>query len=154
MVRRRVRSISAIMVGVLVGALAGGCGDATGPGGLAGAYRLERYEGREIPAVVTQTNFGSVSIVGERILLGDDGNSVVFTTIREVNEVTPQGNTLSYTRAFDYVVRDGRIEITYECPPLADCLAGPHTVGELVGGGLALGAPASSKPASIYSRVR
>src|SRR5215207_2082304 len=53
MVRRRVRSISAIMVGVLVGALAGGCGDATGPGGLAGAYRLERYEGREIPAVVT-----------------------------------------------------------------------------------------------------
>jgi hypothetical protein len=47
MIRRMGRSV---MVGIVIGVAANGCRDATGPDGVAGNYRLERYEGMPLPA--------------------------------------------------------------------------------------------------------
>jgi len=69
------------------------------------------------------------------------------------DDAHPQGSDFSYAQALSYVVRGSRIEITFICPPNADCIAGPHLVGEQIDSGLALGPPASSRPASTYKRI-
>ena len=129
------------------------CSDSLGPEDFAGTYQLERYEGRTLPAVVTQSTFGTLFMVSQRIVLGDNGRGVIMTTSRTEDPVTPQGADISYSRQVGYVVRGSRVELTIICPPEADCIAGPHYIGERVSSGLALGSPASSKPASIYKRV-
>src|SRR5687767_1941519 len=145
-------SIRSIVLAASVALATTGCGDATSPDDFAGSYRLERYEGLQLPALVSKTSFGTVSIIDEQLFLSDNGEGVALTTFREVNQVMPQGKLHDFTRRLDYVLRGSRIEITYECPPNANCIAGPHAVGELVNGGLSLAAPTSSKPASIYTR--
>jgi hypothetical protein len=130
-----------------------GCSDASGPGDLAGRYRLERYEGSPLPAVMFQSSAGTSFIVSEQIVLDEDGDGLRFATGRTVDAAHPQGDDFSYSHALTYTARNGQIAITFICPPNADCIAGPHLIGERVAGGIALGPPASSKPASIYKLV-
>ena len=129
------------------------CSDASGPDGLPGTYRLERFEARELPAVTNQSSAGTVFIVSQRVILGDEGKGGTITEGRSVDDAHPQGSDFSYAQALSYVVRGARIEITFICPPNADCIAGPHLVGEQIDSGLALGPPASSRPASTYKRI-
>jgi hypothetical protein len=156
MIRRMGRSV---MVGFVIGVAANGCRDATGPDGVAGNYRLERFEGMPLPAFVLRTSTGVVSMLDERILLGDDGKGVAMTIFVEVNDATRVERLIPVTRGLDYSVRDGQIQITFVCPPLpattsASCVVGPHLTGERTTDQLALGRPVSSKPVSIYRRVR
>jgi hypothetical protein len=145
------RSVVGIALAVLT---AQACGDGTGPGRFTGSYDLRRYEGVPIPVITSQSDAGSVSIVAQRIVLGDDGKGGMSTTIRVVNAVTPQGALTGYSQALTYVGLGAKIAITFICPPNADCLAGPHLVGERNGDDLTVARPQSSKPASVYSRVR
>ena len=137
----------------LVFTAAQACSDATGPGRFAGTYRLDRFQGQALPAVMFQGVGGATYIVNERIMLDDKGEGIIFTTSKTVDSQNPSGESVSYARALSFTVRDARIEITYICPPNADCIAGPHIVGERVGRDLALAPPSSSKPASFYKRL-
>ena len=130
------------------------CDNPTGPADFAGSYRLERYEGMSLPAISYQSGTTSVTVREASLVLGEEGTGVLTTTTRVVDAITPQGeeDTLSQLLRFD--VREGRMEITFVCPPNADCIAGPHLVGERIDDDLALSPRASSKPASIYRRVR
>jgi hypothetical protein len=150
MTRRLVR---AVFLAVSAAVAVQGCSDTSGPDGPPGIYRLERYEGRELPAIVNQSSAGTVFIVSQRVILGDDGKGEISTEGRSVDGAHPQGSDFSYAQALSYVVRGARIEITLICPPYADCIAGPHLVGERIVGGFALGPITSSRPASTYKRV-
>ena len=134
------------------------CGETTGPDGVAGAYRLQRFEGQPLPAFYMQTGVGVLSVVDEHLILGDDGKGVSTTVYEEVSNATPNGRLIPVTRGLEFVVRGSRVEITFVCPPsastAASCAAGPHLTGERIGTSLALGRPVSSKPASTYGRVR
>ena len=157
MVPRFVRST---LVGVAFAGAAAGCTSATGPDAVAGTYQMQRYEGQPLPARFLETTAGVVSVWEERIVLGDDGRGVSTTVYQEVTSATPGvGRLFSVTHGLDYIVRGRRVEITYDCPSLSSflspsCSAGPHLTGERTGAGLALGRPVSSKPASMYGRVR
>ena len=130
------------------------CSDTTGPDHFAGSYRLERYEGAALPAVTYQAGTTSVTILRQSLMLGEEGTGVATSTTRVVDPTTPQGSENTFSSLLRFEVRGGKIEITYVCPPDADCIAGPHLVGERVDGSLVLSPPASSRPASIYRRVR
>jgi hypothetical protein len=149
MIRGFVRTVASVLAALAIQA----CSDGIGPDDFAGTYQLERFEGRTLPAVVTQSTFGTLFMISQRIVLGDNGKGVVVTTSRSVDDVTPQGADVTSSRVVGYVVRGSRVELTVVCPPDADCIAGPHYIGERVSGGLALGPPESSRPASIYKRV-
>lgn len=150
MIRRFVR-----LVTTLGGAAAFplGCGDSVGPHTLAGRYELVRYEGNRLPAITNQSPSGTSYVVGQRFVIGADGTGTVSIAGKTVDAAHPQGDAYSYSHPFTYRVRDNRIEITYVCPPNADCIAGPHLTGERLSGGLALSPPTSSKPASLYTRI-
>ena len=141
---------SVIAFALLVG---GACDDPTGPGRFAGSYRLERYEGASLPATIYQSATMSVTILGQSLLLGEEGTGVATMTSRVVDAITPQGLETTTSSLLRFQVRNGVIEITFVCPPDADCIAQP-ILGARIDGGLAVSSPASSKPASIYRRVR
>lgn len=145
--------VRAVFLVVFAAVASQSCSEPSGPDGLPGAYRLERFEGRALPAVMNQSSAGTVFIVSQRVILGDDGKGGTITEGRSVDDAHPQGSDFSYAQALSYVVRGSRIEITFICPPNADCIAGPHLVGERIVGGLALAAPVSSRPASTYNRI-
>jgi len=145
--------VRAVFLVVFAAVAAQSCSEPSGPDGLPGIYRLARFEGRELPAVMNQSSAGTVFIVSQRVILGDDGKGGTLTEGRSIDDAHPQGSDFSYAQELSYVVRGGRIEITFICPPNADCIVGPHLVGEQIVGGLALGPPASSRPASTYKRV-
>jgi hypothetical protein len=148
---RFVPALKAALIATVAFTLA--CSDGSGPGDLAGRYRLERYEGSPLPAVRFQSSDGTTLVVSEQIVLDEDGEGLRFNTGRTVDAAHPQGDDYSYTQALTYQVRNGQIAITFICPPNADCIAGPHLVGERVAGGIALAPPTSSKPASIYKQI-
>jgi hypothetical protein len=151
MIRNVVRSTMAAFV--LAGAV-GGCSDSTGPDAVAGTYRLQRYEGQPLPVFFMQTSIGTLSVLDEVLVFGDDGEGVSTIVYREVSTANPAGVSIRVTRGFDYDVNGTRIEITFACPDGgASCAAGPHLTGDRIAGGLALGRPVSSKPASTYART-
>jgi len=145
--------VRAAFLVVFAAVAAQSCSEPSGPDGLPGIYRLERFEGRELPAVVNQSSAGTAFIVSQRVILGDNGQGGTITEGRSVDDAHSQGSDFSYAQALSYVERGARIEITFTCPPNADCIAGPHLVGEQIVGGLALGPPASSRPASMFRRI-
>jgi hypothetical protein len=153
MIRTAVRSIAGIALTVAV-AVGQGCSDATSPDAFVGTYQLERYEGLPLPAVRQQTSAGSLSVVSELLVVGNDGSALMSTTVREVSAQTPQGANQSYTSQYRYVVRGSSIELTFVCPPNANCIVGSPIVASRTSGGLATARRESSKPASFYRRIR
>jgi hypothetical protein len=95
----------------------------------------------------------SVTILRQSLMLGEEGTGVATVTSRVVDAITPQGLETTTTSLLRFRARSGVIEITFVCPPDADCVAQP-VLGARIDGGLAISSPASSKPASIYRRVR
>ncbi|MDF2771816.1 MAG: hypothetical protein K0S86_1310 [Geminicoccaceae bacterium] len=139
-------------IGVALVLAAQGCSDASGLDPVE-MYRMEQFEGAPLPAVVFQDNAVSSTMLGAEALLLRGGQGRMTTTLRNVDPATPEGRVESHTFRFTYVVGGTRIEITYECPANADCIAGPHLTGERLPDRLALAPPTSSKLASIYRRV-
>ena len=130
---------------------ASGCGDGTSTGALE-FYLLERFEGTALPALAVQTGGVSSTVLDGAVLLVRGGTGQISERRLNVDEASPRGRVETSRLNITYEVRGTRIEITYVCPPEADCLPGPHLTGELVGNRLAIGQAASSKPASIYRR--
>ena len=130
-----------------------GCSDSVGPDGFAGRYDLDRYEGQALPAIALETSAGRSIVVAERITLGDNGTGLIERTLRTVQYQPSIDETFPVRSVVTFKVVADRIEITYVCPPNADCIAGPHLVGERSGNSLVLAWPPSSKSASVYKRV-
>ncbi|HEX6054043.1 MAG TPA: hypothetical protein VFZ21_32455 [Gemmatimonadaceae bacterium] len=139
-------------IGAALALAAQACSDASGLDPVE-LYRMEQFEGVRLPALVFQGDGVSSTIVGAEALLLRGGQGRMTTTLRNVDPATPEGRIESHAFRFTYVVGGTRIEITYECPPNADCMPGPHLTGERLPDRLALAPPTSSRLASIYRRV-
>lgn len=73
-----------------------------------------------------------------------------------VYEQPVQGGTTLVTHEvrFRFDVRDDEVRITFDCPPEADCPAGPHLSGPLDGDRLTLRVPAEPSLSALrYQRV-
>ncbi len=149
MVKRAVRRISGLAFAVVA---AQSCGDANGPG-LSERYQLELYEGAPLPAVAFEGGGVSSTVLGAEVLLLR-GKGRMTTTIRGVDSASPRGRIETQESAFTYTLDGVGISIYYVCPANADCIAGPHLIGQRIADRLMLARPTSSKSASIYRRTR
>lgn len=103
------------------------CGAPLAPGDIVGTYALHNVAGDALPTVLYRNEFQSVSSPTLRFTL--DGRGSIHT-FRENEPRAGDGPTHrdSWETAFSYRVIEDRIEVAFDCPPLANCVEPPHLV--------------------------
>ncbi len=97
-------------------------------GATVGEYDLVSIAGDPLPApFVVQGAQVVVTVVSSRIRLWNDHRG------EEVARQLGQGRTSPYetTTEFGFTIEGNTIRITYDCPDLASCIAGPHLEGRI-----------------------
>jgi hypothetical protein len=94
-------------------------------------YELVSIDGAPLPAVavVNENNEPQVVVVSSRLVLYPDRRGKEHGLQR-----FPQNDgttTVDVSSEFGYQIDGNEIRITYDCPDLASCIAGPHLVGRL-----------------------
>lgn len=115
------------------------CDSPLDPERVAGTYLLQTVDGAPLPAVTVENPGARVDRLSDLLELREDGTGRQQVRHR-VTLRAPGSETTeeSATWEFHYVVRSGRVEITYQCAPNALCAAGPHLSGGLRDGRLVL----------------
>lgn len=115
---------------VLVALGAAACSDPLGPGDVAGIYALRSAGGQSLPATVTIGSFSFV-ILADTLHLRPDGSGRHARISQN-----PGGPPQRFDIDLRFETLNGRIEITFMCPPNALCTAGPHLIARREGSGL------------------
>ncbi len=146
---------------VAVASLGLACRDGLGPSDVAGTYVLERVGGAPLPAEVFRDRVSYMRVTADTLRLRDDGTGR-YTSVRVIQplgdglpaEIPTQ---LDSDLAFEIVGM--RIDITFHCPPNANCIPGPHLIAHRNDGGLIIGtsmvadAPLRSRRVMYRSRA-
>ncbi len=120
------RSTAAILT--TLGLLAGCQFNPFGGDNSVGDYDLVSIAGDPLPApFVVQGAQVLVTVVSSRIRLRNDhrGEEVVRQLVS--GQSSPNENTIE----FGFTIEGNTIRITYDCPDLASCIAGPHLEGRI-----------------------
>ncbi|MFN0181659.1 MAG: hypothetical protein ACKVZ0_22855 [Gemmatimonadales bacterium] len=114
-------------------------------------YELVSIDGEPLPAaaVVNENNVPQVVVISSRLVLypnrrGEEHGRQQF----------PQndGNaTVDISAEFSYRIDGNEIWITYDCPDLASCIAGPHLIGRLSDDGILVDVALGRTP-RVYRR--
>ena len=135
------------LVGSVAAALAMGCGDSLSPAGVAGTYVLRTIDGDSLPTTPAisgpRTDY-TIVVVADTLRLAPDGSGMLVTIEDIVHEGS--GGEVERVRvdaALHFSTSDGRIEITFVCPPnaLMNCAPGPHMTARLASDGLSVSRP-------------
>jgi hypothetical protein len=115
---------------LLLAALAG-CGSSTRPT-ESSTYVLRRVAGEALPTILAANESGQIRVYADTIILEGDGVGSSSTTTEFIPTVPgiPNDGPESFRSTLHYRLGIGRLEISFDCPPGADCVAGPHLVGE------------------------
>jgi hypothetical protein len=134
-------------------ALALNCGDALGPEDIAGTYALQQVGGDHLPAVFYTTPTAIVRVLADTLRFTADRRGT-STTVTEREPVAggPVTGPLRGETSFGFRIVEGRIEVAFDCPIDADCVAPPHMVLKRTGTGLE-GVFAFARTPLLYSRV-
>lgn len=105
--------------------LASACEFGFGPGDVEGRrYVLESVSSVALPATISGAGW-SYRLVADTIWFDDDARG------RQVHVQEWNGQPRErYEQRFMYEFNDGRLEVTYVCPPNASCIEGPHLIVE------------------------
>jgi hypothetical protein len=134
--------------GALTGALA--CRDATGPR-VTRSYTLRRFDGRTLPTPIYTSASDTAIMLGETLALREDGTAVQATrmyTTAGVSGGEPAGTRVG-TATATYRLIGTRLELTFDCPPNANCIGGP-VVGTIRSDELTLGDAGRSSNTRYY----
>src|SRR4051794_20329660 len=100
------------------------CSDSAGPGDTAGIFVLARVQQDPLPTVLDENPYFVIRVFSDTIRLGENG----IGRISGMRESVPQGGTsegpVHIETALHYRVTGSRIEMDFDCPPDADCIAG------------------------------
>ncbi len=128
----------------LASVLAAGCGE----GHLSGSrFVLDNINGQPIPAISFENDFSRYVALADIVVLTSQSRGYQSTRIR----VEPPGGgseseTYASTTNFTYElasplepgILSADIAITFDCPPNAGCIKGPHLTGRIEGSRLSL----------------
>ena len=144
---------SRVMV-LLSAVLALACGEALGPGDIAGTYALQRVAGDPLPAVLYTTQTVVVRVFADTLRFTADRRGI-STTVRESEPVTggPATEPRRGETGFSFRVADGRIEVAFDCPINANCVAPPHLVLKRTDAGLRADFALVARTPLLYARV-
>ena len=112
------------------------CNDPTGPLVDDARYDLVHIAGEALPAQAFQTDLVRVTTESETLRFRADGTG---SDIRSQLVEQPAGATpeeMHFDTPFHYVVANGRIQIGFDCPPNASCVAPPHMIGRMTSAGI------------------
>lgn len=154
MPHRAARPRAALAAAALAAGLApAACDDPVRPGDLAGVYVLQSVAGDALPTVAYTTPGFAARVLADTLRLAADGTG--SEARRAVNDppAPDAGTPYATLSAFTYAVVGGRVEVTYVCPPNADCVAGPHLVARLEGGGLVVEQALAQRVPQVYARA-
>jgi len=112
------------------------CGESTRPE-VAEAYVLRSIAGDQLPAVFSDGDLATFLILADTLFLADDGTGYEARLSEIVDKTNGSTNRFSSEDNFDYVLENGRIEISYECADMGSCIAPPHLAGAVTITGLA-----------------
>lgn len=141
--------VSAFALGLA--ATAFGCDDPIVPEVVADTYVLAGIDGASLPVVILENGSVTVSVVDDTFRIRDDGTGSHTRTQHVVErgpEPTERSNT--WTAEFTYESRGDGFAVSYECPPLASCIAPPHEIARWVPDGFVL---ESLPPDFVYVRL-
>jgi hypothetical protein len=109
-----------------------GCESTSEPPRATDVYSLQ-------PPAVLDIYEGHLEILNETLFLFADGTARrEFRQRYDFNSPTQRDTTVRQEQEYTYELRGNRIELTFECPPNALCIAPPHLWGELTADGLEL----------------
>jgi hypothetical protein len=126
------RSISLLATLFVV---ASACSDSLAPGELGQAYRLVSVANDVLPTALYTTESGTLRILSQSVRFGPKGAG----SISETTELLPPGadapaaGPTETTFGLHWTEVDDRIEIEFDCPPNANCVAGPHLIARVDG---------------------
>jgi hypothetical protein len=142
-----------VAAAALVGVAATACGDVLVPGDVAGRYALREIDGTPLPAVSFSSAEVTRRVHADTIRLGADGRgmevSVVETTFAGGARHGPQRTETQ----LGYRIVGGRVEISYACPPNANCVAGPHLIARYRDGALDVVYGFGDRAPVVFARV-
>lgn len=138
-----------------IAVLAIGCGTPTDAKPLAGTYVLRTIAGDPLPALAWQTEYTAIHIVADTLLIRPRGRAEERRMV-EVHSFVPHHSQKVHTTRSELGIRfaPGRLELTYVCPPNANCVAGPHLIGRLTDEGLTIETASGMRVPLVYERIR
>ena len=125
MTRRRI----ARTITLLCAAIPLACSDSLAPGDVLGTYVLRSVAGDALPTLLYTTEFVKIRVFADTLRFTLDGRGSI-NTLRESEPVKGDGPTepFRWQEAFSYKIIEDRIEVAFDCPPNANCVAPPHIV--------------------------
>jgi hypothetical protein len=111
------------------------CGESTAPE-VAEAYVLRSVAGEQLPAVFLDGDFATLRILADTLFLAEDGTGYEARLSEMVDKADGSTNRYSNETNLDYVLANGRIEISYECADMGSCIEPPHLAGAVTITGL------------------
>ena len=130
------------------------CSDSLSPGEVPGTYVLRNVAGDPLPAVLYTTEFTKIRVFADTLRFTLNGRGSI-NTFRESEPVKGDGPTepFRWQEGFSYRLVDNRIEVTFDCPPNANCLKGPHLVLRESSNGLTAEFAFTYRLPLVYRRV-
>src|SRR5688500_10233723 len=139
---------------VTVASLGLGCRDGLGPADVAGTYVLGRVGGAALPAEVVRDRVSFMRVTADTLRLRDDGTGR-YTSVRVIQQLGGPSAEIPTQLDSDlgFEIVGSRIDITFRCPPNANCIDGPHLVAHHNDGGLIIGTSMVADAPLRYRRV-
>ena len=119
--------------------LVSGCGSSSDPDPTANStYVLTRVSGDALPTELASNEVGQTRVYADTVRLAADGtgSSSGVTEFVPLAPAIPAVGPQGYSRPLHYRVGTNRIEIDWDCPPNANCIAPPHLIATVHNGGL------------------
>ena len=117
----------------LFAVLTSACGDSLAPGELGQEYTLVSVDGDILPTALYTTPSGTLRVLSQSIRFGPKGAGSITETVELVppGADEPTAGATQTTFGMHWAEVDGRVEIEFDCPPNAQCVAGPHLVASV-----------------------
>jgi len=139
---------------LFVAGLSLACGEPLSPRDVAGAYALQRVAGNSLPTIQYANGYVVVRVFAETLSFTPNGRGADIAV--QQNETVTGGLVTGPDRietAFGFRVVQGRIEIAFDCPPGADCVAPPHIVAQPTPNGLEVDYALGARVPQIFARL-
>jgi hypothetical protein len=120
----------------LVVALSPACsGDSLAPGTLGEEYMLVSVAGDALPTELFTSESGTLLVLSQTIRFGPKGAGSITETTELVlpGAGAPAASPVAVTSGLHWTEADGRVEVEFDCPPNAQCVAGPHLIASVDG---------------------
>jgi len=137
----------------LVAFLTGGCGDSLATGDLVGSYVLRRVGPDALPTVLFSNDYVTSRVLADTLRLSANGSGTRASSQVVQERATGVIDTVQSEAGFRFHVRDGGVEIAFDCPINGDCAAPPHFVGHAISGDLEIDYALGARVPLLYARI-